>query len=1014
MHRNVVSMATLAVSILLVSTMVGASPRSVGGESGRSIPPPPGIDGNHTGRSIDDFDAGRSMAMLDPDQVVQAVVLLDADSVSDTKQRLDADHHAFDESTARRGAVAARSAVLDRLEQQGATVEATLDTVLNAAIVRGRVGDLRDAVDMPGVRNVTLTRTILPTNFNSGVATGAFEAWKSFGVTGKGTTIGIVDSGIDYFHADFGGSGDPADFTRDDPRVIEPGSFPTAKVVGGYDFVGDDFVARRGATPSPDDDPSDCNGHGTFVAGTAAGTGVLADGSTYRGPYTQEAIDRQSWLVYPGAAPEAALRMYRAFACDGSTTDALLIQAIDRATADHVDVLSLSFGTAGGTGNDLVERAIDNATRLGVFTVAAAGNDGHVPYAVSSPSTATTALSVAAADLMPQSIVEVPGRIVIGGDVTLETANTNWHQFPTGPVTGTLKSIGDACAPNAIESALGLIGVGTFDQGRCDLDAFFRRVDNPGPKGLVLIDDALADREWFPFGQYPVIIVSAAVGAQFTAGKLITLDKLPDTIGHEPNADYGNTASFTSAGLRSDSAPKPDVAANGVGIDSAGMGSGTGVARGSGTSSSAPHVAGIAALVRQAHPEWSPLDVKSVIASTADPTGVRDFDISLVGTGVVRAPAALASPAHFATPDGLGSLAFGFAELREPSRVTRRIELVNHGSTPVVYDLSTSVDAIPGLTGLSVDVSPRAVRVRAGSTASIALTIRIRDPWNLPSGAIDERRDCSGCAWVRGLLVAVPRTPGLPTLRAALAMVPNGISDVTASLEDDGESGVGPQIRLVNRSRHTAAVDVVERLITDSTGDVTDASVPDIRDVGIDRIVSPVGAPSLEFTIATNQRMVTQWFAEYDVWFDVDLDGDDDIVLIIVSDVAVAVQPGRRPILAFGPNDWKLNDSLVTASIPLDVLERAGATGPVSIRVTSSADGSLATDTTGPVVFDTLHPTVGSIRDLHLAGGQRMVVEPAVDAAAARELGTLGWLVVSSDDAAGRASADRVPLRPTH
>ena len=58
------------------------------------------------------------------------------------------------------------------------------------------------------------------------------------GFDGSGIKVAVLDSGIDYYHAAFGGSGDPADYAADDPTVIEPGTFPTAKVVGGYDFVG--------------------------------------------------------------------------------------------------------------------------------------------------------------------------------------------------------------------------------------------------------------------------------------------------------------------------------------------------------------------------------------------------------------------------------------------------------------------------------------------------------------------------------------------------------------------------------------------------------------------------------------------------------------------------------------------------------------------------------------------------------------------------------------------------------
>ncbi len=74
--------------------------------------------------------------------------------------------------------------------------------------------------------------------------------------------------------------------------MIEPGTFPTVKVAGGYDFVGNDYDASSDDpalnTPEPDPDPLDCNGHGSHVAGTAAGHGVLTDGSTFPARTTKQ------------------------------------------------------------------------------------------------------------------------------------------------------------------------------------------------------------------------------------------------------------------------------------------------------------------------------------------------------------------------------------------------------------------------------------------------------------------------------------------------------------------------------------------------------------------------------------------------------------------------------------------------------------------------------------------------------------------------------------------------------
>ena len=106
----------------------------------------------------------------------------------------------------------------------------------------------------------------------SGPFIGTTNGWNGGkrSATGKGVRIGIIDSGIDYNHAMFGGSGDVADYTKNNPARIESGTFPTEKVVGGYDFAGDEYDGTQ--TPHPDSDPLDCeeNGHGSHVAGIAA------------------------------------------------------------------------------------------------------------------------------------------------------------------------------------------------------------------------------------------------------------------------------------------------------------------------------------------------------------------------------------------------------------------------------------------------------------------------------------------------------------------------------------------------------------------------------------------------------------------------------------------------------------------------------------------------------------------------------------------------------------------------
>ena len=120
-----------------------------------------------------------------------------------------------------------------------------------------------------------------------------------------------IDTGIDYTHANFGGPGTVAAYDANNPTIIEPGTFPTAKVIGGYDFAGNGYDADGEAgstTPTPDPDPLDCGDHGTHVSGTAAGQGVLANHSTYNGPYDPSIYnDPNKFVVGPGVAPKAKL-----------------------------------------------------------------------------------------------------------------------------------------------------------------------------------------------------------------------------------------------------------------------------------------------------------------------------------------------------------------------------------------------------------------------------------------------------------------------------------------------------------------------------------------------------------------------------------------------------------------------------------------------------------------------------------------------------------------------------------
>ena len=268
-------------------------------------------------------------------------------------------------ATARGGSKVQQVAVAGRLKahqdalarsvrKMGGTVEAKYQYAYNGIKVRLPSRKVAALAKQPGVKAIHPVATYTVDNRRSVPFIGAPAVWQDFGDTGSGQTIAVIDTGIDYTHANFGGAGTEAAYDANDSTVIEPGSFPTAKVIAGWDFVGDAYNPDNTdgtEIPAPDPDPLDCNGHGSHVAGTAAGFGVKSDHTTYTGPYNSTTYST-SFGIGPGVAPKAKLVSLKVFGCEGGTnvlTDALEWVGTYNAThADAIDVVNMSIGGVGG------------------------------------------------------------------------------------------------------------------------------------------------------------------------------------------------------------------------------------------------------------------------------------------------------------------------------------------------------------------------------------------------------------------------------------------------------------------------------------------------------------------------------------------------------------------------------------------------------------------------------------------------------------------------------------------
>ncbi|GEM_PF-6010268 len=246
-----------------------------------------------------------------------------------------------------------------------AVVEREFLNVFNGFAVIAPGGSLVPVRNDPNVKRIFVDSKVYPNLMDLTSIIQADKVWQATDmqgrpVTGKGMTIAIIDSGVDYTHPDFGGC------TRE--KFLNG---TCAKFAGGYNFWDNN------------PDPIDDYGHGTHVASIAAGNGGLK-----------------------GVAPDARIYAYRVLGVVDNEESGYLSTVIagleramdpnqDRSFDDHADVIHMSLG-APGSPEDLWSQVVDNAFENGAVVTVSAGNDGPIYFSIGSPAMARNALTVGA------------------------------------------------------------------------------------------------------------------------------------------------------------------------------------------------------------------------------------------------------------------------------------------------------------------------------------------------------------------------------------------------------------------------------------------------------------------------------------------------------------------------------------------------------------------------------------------------------------------------------------------
>ncbi|MCW2495048.1 S8 family serine peptidase [Jatrophihabitans sp.] len=708
-----------------------------------------------------------------------------AASVSSAAMRASTGTLSQRESTAKSDALARRAAVgTDATNALAAAKHvdakaAQIFSVSNAIPGAGMLVDaaaLKALAALPNVVKISKIIPKTPANSSAAQLTRVLDTWQNTHDYGAGVTIGIIDTGIDYTHADFGGAGTVAAYkaafkTSDSllyPWHDDLPALAKAKIAGGYDFAGnayqaDPTSANYNPVPRPDPNPLDCNSHGTHVAGTAAGYGENTDGSTFTGSYSGlTSSSLNAMKIGPGMAPEAKLYSLRVFGCQGSTD--LVIPALDAALdpngdgdfSDHLDVVNMSLGGDYDTPDDPENAVVNTLATDGVLSVVAMGNNGDLTDTGGAPGNALRSLAVAssvdALQLRDGLKINAPTGLV-SDDIALgqNSIAYSYLDHPT-PVTGQVVTLPDANADGCSPITQDLTGKVAWlywdDNDATRACGSAARAANAKAAGAV---GAIFTSTLSVFGagitgdpDIPVFQLTgdatSALSSAAAAGTLnVTFDgSLAASFPERDPSIVDLASSFTSRGTHgSIGVVKPDVAAPGDTIVSAGEGTGDGVLIDSGTSMATPHTAGIAALVIAAHPTWTTEQVKADIMNTAN----HDLYSQPNQTGPIYGPARDGSgrvDAYSAVTNQLlaydtdasiaGGVSASFGVVAAPTSQTtvtktRTVTLFNTGSTVKGYLLSYA----PAVKqpGVAYSMSPSSGTIPAGGSVPITVTMTI-------------------------------------------------------------------------------------------------------------------------------------------------------------------------------------------------------------------------------------------------------------------------------------------------
>ena len=595
------------------------------------------------------------------------------------------------------------------------------------------------------------------------------------GVDGEDVVVGVIDTGIWPEHPSFADNGSygpspvdpvPCEFGNTKHNANDVAFTCNDKLLGARQMLAT-YRAVIGAEEEEFDSARDDSGHGTHTASTAAGNAGVA-ASIFGLPVAR----------ISGVAPRARVIAYKALGeLGGFTSD--LAAAIDMAVSDGVDVINYSIGGGAGLpGADDI--AFLFAANSGVFVAASAGNDGPGAATVGSPAVMPWVTAVGAST--QRRFFE--GVVVLGNGKRYRGASVTRNLGST-PLVDAANAGSDICEPGELDPAVVTGKVVLCIRGVVGRAEKSKAVFEAGGVGMIMyntnnVDNLFTDNHWVPsvhVDNTPGLAIKAYIASAANPTARISV-RTPSGPPRKTSWPHAPTMTIFSSRGPNAVAPdviKPDITAPGLQILGGNSPfpdpetpSGELFQAIAGTSMSSPVVAGIYALLKQAHPDWSAAAARSALMTTAHQS-VRDNDrVSRAdpfdfGAGHVRpggrwVKGSIAQPglvydaglfeyAAFtcgmewevfdqascdflesegvpSSPVDLNLPSIGISEVAGSQTVTRTVTSVATSNAKVTYKASVRAPS-----GFKVKVSPSSITLRRGQSATFTVTVtNVRAP----------------------------------------------------------------------------------------------------------------------------------------------------------------------------------------------------------------------------------------------------------------------------------------------